>query len=197
MARAFDDDEAGRVRARLLEAGRRSVARVGFRRTRIEDLTREAGIAKGSFYRFFETKEELLVEVMREGEQVVRSRLLAACDLRSALFELFVGVEAHPLLAALTDPEDFAWLGRSLPPGVFEAAQADDERWFSAWIEALQAKGWMRADVDREAVLGLPSLALAAAQGRAWMAPERRMRVVAGVVDGLVAVWSVERGAGD
>lgn len=190
MARAFDDAEATRVRARLLEAGRASVARVGFRRTRVEDVAKEAGVAKGTFYRFFERKEDLLIAVLREGEAALREELAAAGTLREALWTLFSGVESHPLLAALADPDDFRWLVGAVEPGALEEAGLDDDRWFGAWLVDLQGRGLVRDDVDVQAFLGLPVLALGAAWSASLGPPERRRAALGLVVDGLVGELS-------
>lgn len=196
MARAFDEVEATRVRARLLEAGRRSVSRVGFRRTRVDDLVRDAGVAKGTFYRFFERKEDLLLAVLREGEQALRAELVHATDLRAALWTLFAGVEAHPLLAALADPDDFRWLVAAVEPGVLDDARDDDDRWFGGWLVDLQRRGLVRQDVGPDAFLGLPTLALGAAWSASLTTPERRRAALSLVVDGLVRVLGPSDDAG-
>lgn len=173
MTRAFDDAQSARVRAALLQAARRSVATVGMRRSRVEDWAREAGISKGAFYRFFDSKEALLVEVMREGEAALRARLHAAPDLHAALTLLFEAVELHPALQSLADADELAWLAHALPPGALEAAREDDDRFFAAWLAALQARGWVREDLDPAAFLGLAGASLALVQGRALVGEAR------------------------
>jgi len=53
-------------RTRILAAARESFESVGYRRTSIAQIARKAGIAVGTVYRYFESKEELLVAVLRE-----------------------------------------------------------------------------------------------------------------------------------
>lgn len=59
-----------RTRRALLDAGRKVFERDGYHDARIADVAREAGCAVGSFYNYFESKEEffkvLLIEL--EGE---------------------------------------------------------------------------------------------------------------------------------
>jgi AcrR family transcriptional regulator len=47
--------------ARLLEAAKEAFARRGYAEVNVDDLCRAARIAKGSFYRYYRSKEELLV----------------------------------------------------------------------------------------------------------------------------------------
>lgn len=46
-------------RAAILAAGMTLFSRYGYRRTSIEEVAREAGIAKGTVYLYFQTKEEI------------------------------------------------------------------------------------------------------------------------------------------
>jgi len=55
-----------RTRTALMEAARRITAEKGVDGLTIRDLSDEVDIAMGSFYTYFETKDELLTEVVRE-----------------------------------------------------------------------------------------------------------------------------------
>jgi AcrR family transcriptional regulator len=58
-----------RTRAKILEAARRVFERDGFLDVKIIDITKEAGVAAGSFYTYFESKEETfraLLDMMRD-----------------------------------------------------------------------------------------------------------------------------------
>lgn len=58
-----------RTRAKLLDAARRVFERDGFLDVKITDITEEAGVAAGSFYTYFDSKEEtfrVLLDQMRE-----------------------------------------------------------------------------------------------------------------------------------
>ncbi len=83
MPRAFTDTERATIRDRLMEAGRSCFLRYGPRKTTIEDVVRPAGIAKASFYLFFDSKESLFVELMLEEMPAMMERLLDASFRRS------------------------------------------------------------------------------------------------------------------
>jgi AcrR family transcriptional regulator len=58
-----------RTRARLVEAARTVFERDGFLDARITDITKEAGVASGTFYTYFDSKEEIfraVVEAVQE-----------------------------------------------------------------------------------------------------------------------------------
>jgi AcrR family transcriptional regulator len=55
------------TRQELLFAGRKLFSKKGLYESRIEDLTRQAGIAKGTLYQYFRDKDELIREVVASG----------------------------------------------------------------------------------------------------------------------------------
>jgi AcrR family transcriptional regulator len=63
--RAPADDSP--TRARILAAAEARFADFGYRRTGIAEIAREAGVAPGTLYRYFENKEEIFRAVMRGG----------------------------------------------------------------------------------------------------------------------------------
>ncbi len=175
MPRAFTEAEAEHIRARLLEVGRAHLATTGFRKTSVEALTRSAGISKGSFYAFFASKEALWLELLGAAESALRGdldRIVEAGDepratLRAFFRALFDAVTEHPMLRALADPEDMAWLLRALPPGALDEARRDDDVYFAAVLRRLRARGLVRRGVSTAAFTAIPAAALAIAQGRA------------------------------
>ena len=55
------------TRKRILAAAEQRFAAFGYRRTGIAEIARDAGVAPGTLYRYFENKEEIFRAVMREG----------------------------------------------------------------------------------------------------------------------------------
>src|SRR6266481_162550 len=55
------------TRSRILAAAEERFAAFGYRRTGIAEIARDAGVAPGTLYRYFENKEEIFRAVMREG----------------------------------------------------------------------------------------------------------------------------------
>jgi AcrR family transcriptional regulator len=106
LPRPFSDTEKATLRTRLIEAGRESFTRFGLAKTTIDDLARLAGIAKGSFYLLFDSKEALYIETVMAETPAVIERLLDASfrktdDAREALVllmkEIVREVETNPL----------------------------------------------------------------------------------------------------
>ena len=48
----------------LLNAAEKLMAKKGYEKTKVEDITSEAGVAKGTFYVYFKSKEDILFELL-------------------------------------------------------------------------------------------------------------------------------------
>jgi AcrR family transcriptional regulator len=111
VPRAFTSDETDHIRARLKEAGQAAFARRGVRGTTVEDLARAAGISKGAFYRFYDSKESLLLALLDDYETAAHAEIEAAvrADPLGGIDHLIdSAVHAlvrHPLLAVLMSQE--------------------------------------------------------------------------------------------
>ena len=64
MPRALTEHEKCRQCKRLIEKGMPIVLSQGIKKVSIEEITKAAGISKGSFYHHFESKEKFIVEVI-------------------------------------------------------------------------------------------------------------------------------------
>src|SRR5207249_2478323 len=101
--------------ARVLDAAFQCVGRVGLGRTTVEDVARAAGLSRQTIYRYFPSKDHLILAlVMREEEKFidgVRTAFASQDNLEEAMYQgmLFClrYAREHPLLDKLlaTDSE--------------------------------------------------------------------------------------------
>jgi len=64
MPRALTEQEKCRQCKKLIEKGMPIVLSQGIRKVSIEDITKAAGMSKGSFYHHFDSKEKFMIEVI-------------------------------------------------------------------------------------------------------------------------------------
>jgi AcrR family transcriptional regulator len=70
-----------RTREALVAAARAVFERDGFLEARITDITAQAGVAAGSFYTYFTSKEDVFAAVMEDvNEEMLHPRLSASTD---------------------------------------------------------------------------------------------------------------------
>ncbi len=80
MPKAFTPSEKELITRRLLEQGFRLFSAHGLDKTNVEEIALAAGISKGAFYRFYESREALFMDVIEQAETRVRQQLLAIID---------------------------------------------------------------------------------------------------------------------
>ncbi|MFJ4297721.1 TetR/AcrR family transcriptional regulator [Curtobacterium sp. NPDC089689] len=140
------------------------VAVNGFRRTSIKDIADAVGLTQAGLLHYFDSKDELWVEVLKRRDAIDDAhdwqasdpaQLLAAVVRHNAevpgLVQMFVNLSA----AAATDPEHAA---HDYFQQRYETTRAEMTRQF----REMQAEGRLRADVDPEA---LTSVMLAVSDG--------------------------------
>jgi AcrR family transcriptional regulator len=154
MPRAFTELERARIRERLINAGKTFINRAGMRLLVVDDIAREAGISKGSFYSFFPSREDFILSVFEAWEEEYRSSLLAdivegAGSPRERLERFFLKAfalfEREPGLARLGMGE-IVQLMEGLPPERLAAHQEADSQAVKAAINAWVEKGIVSAE---------------------------------------------------
>ena len=95
----IDSDRPGRLaagqdpikRQQILEGANRVFSQMGFDAASMNDITREAGVSKGTIYVYFDSKEELFMELCNHYREVLFADIYQALesngDLREALIE--------------------------------------------------------------------------------------------------------------
>lgn len=73
---AFTDYEAEQLHKALLKETRRCAVTLGMKKTSVDQLTKAVGIAKGSFYKFFASKEMAFFAVLES----IHSELYGVAD---------------------------------------------------------------------------------------------------------------------
>ena len=74
MAIAFTAEECARIRESLRKSARECARTVGMKNVTLDRLVAEAGISKGAFYKFYDSKELLFLEALEELHAYVYGR---------------------------------------------------------------------------------------------------------------------------
>ena len=150
---AFTDYETEQLRKALLKETRHCAVTLGMKKTSVDQLTKAVGIAKGSFYKFYESKEMLFFAVL-EG---IHAELYGVADqaLREADGLPPSERAAKAILAVcwrLSDTGDMVFIENDaklllqrLPEDVKNVHYHDDETHIRTLLElgGLQPKGGM------------------------------------------------------
>ena len=162
MPKAWNEQEKEFIRKTLINEGKKLFERYGIQKTTIDEIVQAAQISKGSFYLFYQSKEELYFEVLETVESEFREKLFENAfkpgiskheSFKAFLNDLIELLITKPLYQQI-NPSNYELLLRKLPQETLEKHiqrdQQDTSKYFRYWME----KGWMRK-VDIEALNGL------------------------------------------
>ncbi|MGF7238657.1 MAG: TetR/AcrR family transcriptional regulator [Frankia sp.] len=160
----LDDDEA---RRRLVAATARCIVRRGSARLPIDDIAAEAGVSRSTVYRYFKTRDDLILGVLLSRIDLAMEHLvhslphpddaaLAIPDLILNSVDLIGGDEVNVALYS----EDSRSLVTALEM-TSEPIVDGIHRYVGPLLEGWQADGQLRSDLDiRETVRWLNTVAL-------------------------------------
>jgi AcrR family transcriptional regulator len=150
MPPRFTEKERARLRQKMLRTARDLFARQGLKKTSLADLTSSVGIAKSTFYVFFESKEALFLEMLAEDgpavEAKMRAELVNAIDAREGIARLLRGIvrelETNALTRRLlTHPDELQLLAAYATPEQVAASNNNGLALIVPYLETGQANG--------------------------------------------------------
>lgn len=162
MPKVFSDADRNEIRNALLAAGKEHFQKHGLRRTRVEELCRAAGIAKGTFYNFFESKAHLCFAIFDRQELEMADDIAAIFNSSGDPEEVMRGLVAYSvdfvagdsLLARLQETGEVSLLARGVGRERLEAHLSHDNGTAAALIESLRRTG-VRCELPPEVLAGI------------------------------------------
>lgn len=127
MPKIVTEREKDLVREAMFTKGIELIRKKGVKRITVEDITNATHIGKGSFYSYYNSKEELLYSIIKKSESRMFERVEVVLSERISLKERLVKVLKEIYLTAdsivlYVSPSDIELLLRKLP-----AEEADRE----------------------------------------------------------------------
>jgi AcrR family transcriptional regulator len=149
MPKAFSEQEKEALRGQFRAKGKKLFEKHGLKKTSVEDLAAAGGVSKGAFYLFYESKEELFLEILEEIEHEIQSRILEftlkpKTGSRQKLSQLLKGFmvtwDDYPLLKYFSQ-SDFDYLVRKIPPERALRHANNDSEFTKAFIKKAKQEG--------------------------------------------------------
>lgn len=161
MPRHFSSDEISRLEKRFLTEGRRLFEALGFKKASVDKIVEAVGVAKGSFYNFYASKEVLFFDVLMDLELELHKEMIA--DLRRRLKRdrfvpafrdmlktQFEKQQTHPLLSIILDFNFLMKIYQKIDPRRMNRADQIDTVKFEDYISMAKNSGY-RLQATREA----------------------------------------------
>ncbi|KAF1085701.1 putative acrEF/envCD operon repressor [Sporotomaculum syntrophicum] len=141
----FTENEKEQIRQCLLNKGKELFIKYGLDKTSIDDLVQACGIAKGSFYKFFSSKEELFYVIIQQQEEIknrligehMQEKLPPKELISSFLHMAFAMADENPLLQQWFKEGVAERVKRKLPKHLVRDFSQDHTQDGIAFVEAL------------------------------------------------------------
>lgn len=149
MPKAFSESEKETIRAQMREKGKKLFEKHGLKKTSVDELTEAVGISKGAFYLFYDSKEELFMEILEGFEKDIQTAILnfathpnadARKNVSGVLKGFLLTWDDYPLLKNL-GKADFDYLVRKLPAERVMQHANNDEEFTSQFIKKIKREG--------------------------------------------------------
>lgn len=150
MSRGFNQSEKQFITDSLLEQGKILFSKFGFQKTSIMEITKSVGIAQGTFYNFFNSKEELYFNILEIEEDKIRKQLIHTDifkdnkpheAIKEILSQMIRTVESNPLIRELYFGDNMKNMLKKLPPETLEKHFDNDTDSLELVIKKWSSKG--------------------------------------------------------
>lgn len=160
MPKHFSPEERIEIESRLLAAAKASFLYFGMNKTTVADITQSAGVAKGTFYLFFNSKGDIFMRLYADEWKMIHDEMdKKYLYKKGKLSDLITGyikenreaLSGHPLLAIVWQRETMASISdRTVSERLMEFKRYSDESLTTiirSWIEANELDCKIEPDV--------------------------------------------------
>ena len=145
-------------RSEILEAAERCFARSGFHRASMQEICAEAGMSPGNLYRYFASKEAIIIGIA-ERDRAEVTQQLASAPFTEDFFGTFAALARHHLVDRPTDEvglcAEIMAESRRNPEiaKIYQAFDVDVKERLIAIMRAAAARGDIASDIDFDTVV--------------------------------------------
>jgi AcrR family transcriptional regulator len=140
----------------IYKAGKELFSSNGFKDTNVADITKAAGMATGTFYNYYPSKDKLFMEIYLEENAKLKKDILLSVDPEGAPADVMKqmmalnlqGINASPILRQWYNRDVFSKIER-----IYREENGNEQVSFmydsiAEGVTMWQAQGKMRADID-------------------------------------------------
>ena len=125
MPRAFSEHEREVIKESMLKVGAALLRKKGIRQVTVEDITKGANIAKGSFYSFYHSREELFWDIIKLEERQLLDQIISIAeqdlDIKTKVRKIFYDIFLQEGCIVFYLPqEDIEYVTRKLSPEILQ-----------------------------------------------------------------------------
>jgi AcrR family transcriptional regulator len=148
-------------KAEILRCGRELFSEKGFKDTNVAEITKKAGMATGTFYNCFTSKDQLFMEIYIEENARLKKRILDSLDLDADPMQVMREMLTKNMEGMLHNPILSQWYNRDVFQKIERCWREENGQvdfLYESFIEIVrkwQAEGKMRKDISPEMIMAI------------------------------------------
>ncbi len=135
----------------------------GFKDTNVSDITKMAGIAAGTFYLYYPSKDKLFMNLFLEENVKLKRSILEAVDPNGDPFSVIQELMRRNMEGMAANPILKEWYNKDVFAKIEEKYREENglehvDFMYQSYIEIVkkwQAEGKLRADIDSEMIMAI------------------------------------------
>jgi len=153
-------------KADILKCGRELFNSKGFKDTNVAEITKMTGIATGTFYNYYSSKDKLFMEIFLEENVKLKKSIMESVDLETSPINVmkemmllnYKGMISNPILKEWYNRETFTRMEENFRK---ESGLESVNFLYESFIEIVekwQIEGKMRNDIEAEMIMAIFSV---------------------------------------
>lgn len=134
----------------------------GFKQTKVPQITKKAGVAVGTFYNYYPSKEDLFIQIFLDENAKLKDIVKVDLDMDRSPIEIirdliqrnYTGMMDNPILREWYNPDVYVKVERVFRERYDQGMPAHKASTLEI-IKRWQTEGKIRTDMDREMIYGI------------------------------------------
>jgi AcrR family transcriptional regulator len=107
MSARLNKEQKGIIRARIIEESYKLFSEKGYEATRTKEIAKAVGIAEGTLFNYFKSKEYLFIECMAEKYKILEQHLAKPIQMQSNVVEMVYDLLIDAIKGPVGMPKSF------------------------------------------------------------------------------------------
>lgn len=151
-------------KSEIFKCGKELFSSKGFKDTNVSDITKRAGVAVGTFYNYYGSKEKLFMEIYLKENEKLKQHIMETVNpdeeplklLKEVLALNYSGMISNPILKEWYNRELFSRLEKEFyEKGGIESVDKFTNSAAAELIRKWKSEGKIRRDLDDDLILAL------------------------------------------
>jgi AcrR family transcriptional regulator len=150
-------------KADILKCGRELFSSKGFKDTNISEIAKMAGIATGTFYNYYPSKDKLFMDIFMEENEKLKRSIMEFINLEASPLDVMKEMMSLNVKGMTSNPILKEWYNRDVFNKIEQSFRNENgidgvEFLYNSFIEVVkkwQHEGKVRSDMDAEMIMAI------------------------------------------